>query len=69
MATGRPPIKLVKNEAWEVRTVPLGTQPGLAAAIEGVAVDARRLYLTYYLVTTNLFPSRGDCPVARIVVC
>ena len=22
-----------------------------------------------YLVTTNLFPPRGDCPVDRIVVC
>ena len=31
-----------------------------------IAMDAD----TYtYVVTTNLFPPRGDCPVDRIVVC
>ena len=35
--------RATENLAWETRTVPLGTQPGLAAVVEGVAVDARRI--------------------------
>lgn len=39
----------LRSPAWELRTLPLGTEPGLDAAVEGVAVDAQRVYLTCYL--------------------
>lgn len=46
--------------AWELRTVSLGAPAGLGAAVEGVAVDGRRIYLTHYLNNPNPFASSGN---------
>ena len=44
MADGNPLTGL----AWELRNVSLGVPAGLSAAVEGVALDGRRIYLTHY---------------------
>jgi YVTN family beta-propeller protein len=40
-----------ESAAWELRTVSLDLPTGSGAAVEGVAVDGRRIYLTHYLFT------------------
>jgi YVTN family beta-propeller protein len=49
------------DPARELRTVSLGAPTGLGAAVEGVAVDGRRIYLTHYLYTPpNPFTSSSN---------
>lgn len=49
MSNGTPIVRATPNPAWEVRRVPLAPSSGLAQAVEGIAVDARRIYITSYL--------------------
>ncbi|HEX8158077.1 MAG TPA: YncE family protein, partial [Solirubrobacteraceae bacterium] len=48
MANDVPLSRVPSNFAWEVRQRALGVAGGLAASTEGVAIDARRIYVTSY---------------------
>jgi hypothetical protein len=41
----------------------------VSALVTAIGMQDGQMPTGAYLVTTNVFPPRGDCPVDRIVVC